>query len=91
MRSRIQIMTCDITTLPVEGIVNAANQQLMGGVDGAIYCAAWPALREECAAIRRARGGCAVGEAVITGGVLPVRHVIIPSAPSGAAAVSMKL
>ena len=79
MRSRIHLMTGDITTLSVEGIVNAANQQLMGGggVDGAIHRAAGPALREACAAIRRARGGCAVGEAVITGGgALPAPYVI---------------
>lgn len=70
MDTRIQIITGDITHLAVEGIVNAANQRLMGGggVDGAIHRTAGPALVQECAAIRRARGGCAVGEAVITGG-----------------------
>lgn len=79
MDTCIQIITGDITHLAVEGIVNAANQRLMGGggVDGAIHRAAGPALVQECAAIRRARGGCAVGEAVITGGGrLGVRHII---------------
>ncbi|MFT4464576.1 MAG: O-acetyl-ADP-ribose deacetylase [Sodalis sp. (in: enterobacteria)] len=79
MRPRIQVITGDITRLVVEGIANAANQRLMGGggVDGAIHRATGPALVQECAAIRRARGGCAVGEAVITGGgCLGVRHII---------------
>jgi len=65
----------DITTLDVDAIVNAANTALRrgGGVCGAIFAAAGPALDDACAAI----GGCATGDAVATPGFdLPARWVI---------------
>jgi O-acetyl-ADP-ribose deacetylase len=75
----IEILRCDITSLEVDAIVNAANSQLAGGggVDGAIHRAAGPSLAVACEKIRQSQGGCAPGTAVLTaGGNLKARYVI---------------
>jgi O-acetyl-ADP-ribose deacetylase len=71
----IELRREDITTLPVDAIVNAASPALRGGggVDGAIHAAAGPELLAEL----RRWPDCRPGSAVITAGHrLPARYVI---------------
>jgi O-acetyl-ADP-ribose deacetylase len=65
----------DITTLEVDAIVNAANEQLApgGGVCGAIHRAAGPELARACVAV----APCPTGDARLTPGFrLPARFVV---------------
>lgn len=73
----LEVVEGDITTLPVDAVVNAANNRMRGGggVDGAIHRAAGPGLLEECVA--RFPSGLATGAAGwTTGHRLPARWVI---------------
>lgn len=75
MSGRLTVFRGDITQLPVDAIVNAANSALApgAGVDGAIRRAAGPEINRATAAI----GGCPTGEARVTEGFqLPAKWVI---------------
>jgi O-acetyl-ADP-ribose deacetylase (regulator of RNase III) len=75
---RIRVQRGDITRIPVDAMVNAANYALVGGggVDGAIHRAGGPSLMEELGVIRMRDGGCPTGSAVVTGaGRLPAKFV----------------
>ena len=75
----IRVIAGDITGIPADVIVNAANSGLMGGggVDGAIHRAGGPVIHAACMKIVAEKGGCPAGEAVITGaGNLPAKYVV---------------
>jgi O-acetyl-ADP-ribose deacetylase (regulator of RNase III) len=80
-RSRLELVSGDLTRQAVDAIVNAANPSLLGGggVDGAIHRAGGPAILEECRRLRETAWpqGLPPGEAAITtAGRLPCRFVI---------------
>ena len=74
----LKVVEGDITKIPVDAIVNAANSQLAGGggVDGAIHKAGGPAIMAELDVIRNVRKRIETGEAVVTtAGNLPAAFV----------------
>lgn len=75
---RLRLIAGDITQIPADAIVNAANSALVGGggVDGAIHRAGGPSIMAELDTIRERIGRCPAGSAVATGaGRLPARYV----------------
>ena len=79
--TQIDLVRGDITKLPADAIVNAANHSLFGGggVDGAIHRAGGPAILEECRMLRATtlKDGLPTGAAVATtAGHLPAKWVI---------------
>lgn len=89
--SKLALWQGDITTLAVDGIVNAANNQLMGCfiplhncIDNIIHSAAGLQLREDCYNLMKAQGELEpIGRAKITKGYnLPSKYVIHTVGPS---------
>src|SRR3954469_9554583 len=78
MKGKISVVQGDITKIPVDAIVNAANSALAGGggVDGAIHRAGGPEIMRELDHIRQQIGRLATGDAVVTSaGKLPAQYV----------------
>lgn len=80
-KASVRLVKGDITEMPTDAIVNAANHSLMGGggVDGAIHHRGGPAILEECKKIRVTQypEGLPTGQALMTGaGNLKAKRVI---------------
>src|ERR1700690_3999109 len=78
-KATLEIMQGDITVLPVDAIVNAANEYLKhgGGVAAAISRKGGPTIQQESDALIEKLGPLSTAEAVITsGGKLPAKFVI---------------
>jgi len=75
VKSKLEVVKADITTLAVDAVVNAANTSLANGtgVNGAIHQAAGPELSEACEKL----GGCMTGHVKMTPGFkLPAKYII---------------
>ena len=78
-QTTLELVEGDITQMPTDAIVNAANEHLAhgGGVAGVISRRGGPAIQRESDAWIRQHGRVVTGSAAITGGGnLKARHVI---------------
>src|SRR5277367_2175052 len=78
-KATLEIVQGDITTLPVDAIVNAANEYLKhgGGVAAAISRKGGSTIQQESDALIEKLGPLSTGEVAITsGGKLPAKFVI---------------
>jgi O-acetyl-ADP-ribose deacetylase len=81
---RIKLIFGDITQVPADAVVNAANSDLRegAGVSGAIHSNGGPSIKRECKEIIEEWGPVPPGDAVMTGaGRLPAKRVIHAVAP----------
>jgi O-acetyl-ADP-ribose deacetylase (regulator of RNase III) len=77
-QAELELIQGDITQLPVDAMVNAANSSLVGGggVDGAIHRVGGSQIMRELDQIRARIGTCPPGQAVATSaGLLPAKFV----------------
>jgi len=77
----VALVEADITSVPADVVVNAANAALAGGggVDGAIHRAAGPSVQQACNALPFVRPGvrCPTGEVRATvAGNLRAQHIV---------------
>ena len=76
---KVSLLHGDITTLPVDALVNSANKSLLGGggLDYVIHKKAGILMKNACIELNKAKGGCKTGSAEVTiAGDLPAKSVI---------------
>ena len=76
---KVSLVQGDITTLPVDALVNSANKSLLGGggLDYVIHKKAGVLMKNACIELNKAKGGCKTGSAEVTiAGDLPSKFVI---------------
>ena len=78
-KKRVTLLQGDITTYPVDAIVNSANKSLLGGsgLDYVIHKKAGLQMKQACIELNKLKGGCPTGQAEVTiAGDLPAQYLI---------------
>ena len=78
-KKHVTLLWGDITTLPVDAIVNSANKTLLGGggLDYVIHKKAGLLMKQACIELNQLKGGCPTGQAEVTiAGDLPAQYII---------------